>query len=592
MKSSKQNLITLEHVLYILAFGLALSLRLLNLGAAPLSEFESELALRALDLASGRAGLVGTQPAYIVLTGLIFSIFKASEATARFFPAFTGSLLVFIPLLFKSLFGTTSRTRTAGVLFAFAVALDPGLVAASRLVGGPIPALVFSLLAAGFIWQGKGALAGFLAGLAVMSGPTFIEGAVALGLAAAGTALLQYKPGSNHVFQPELPHHLHEPLFWQKSGLFAGTAFLIGGLLWLRFPQGLAELANTIPSYLAGWLQPSGIPALRLPASLLLYQPLAVIFGLAGIFRAWFKPSFQPDPDRFLSLWAGCALILAMIYPSRQVTSTVWALIPLWLLAASELSQHSLPQPNSPQRLPGLSLAGIVAFFIFLLWYNLLRLGNLNAQLYLYAAIIGGLFMMTVIVVILVSLGWGFEAARFGLVWGSSLIMALYMLSAMWGASQTRSNDPIEFWTIAPGTGQEKQLLATLEDLSTWQYGLKNMVNIHTNLTSPGLRWALRNFPNVSYMTTLDYDLAPDVILSSSPQTEAGNLPGYRGQEFIWSRTAVWNGVIPPNLLRWLTFRELPSTSQPIILWARGDLFRGGSIPGIESPTSQVEPVH
>lgn len=592
MISPRRTLITLEHGLYILAFVLALTLRLLNLGAAPLSAFESDLALRGLDLAGRAAGPLGSQPVYIVLTGMFFSIFKATDASARLLPAVTGSFLVFLPLLFKTLLGSTTRTRTAGVIFAFAVALDPGLVAVSRMAGSPILALVFSLLAAGFIWQGNAVLAGLLAGLALMSGPDIIQGAAAFGLAVLVALIFPSKFTSHSTISQQTTAQFHDHAFWRKLILFTCLVIVSGGLIWLRFPQGLASLSNTIPAYLAGWLQTSGIPAFRLPATLLLYQPLALIFALVAIARAWWTEPPQPNHNRFLSLWAGCALVLAMIYPSRQVAGLIWTLIPFWLLAASELSQHLPDLSVSTQKLPGIGLASAITLFIFLIWYNLLRLSSLGAQFYLYAAIIGGLILMAVIVIILVTLGWGMDATRFGMVWGTSLILGAYMLSAMWGASQVRPNDPVELWTIAPGTGQVKELLTTIKDLSSWRYGLKNSIDIHTNLSTPDLQWALRDFPNAVYMTTLNYDLLPDVILTGQSQMETGTLSGYRGQQLVWSRTALWQGIFPPNLLRWLTYRELPTTSQPIILWARGDLFPGGVITGTESSLNPVEPVH
>ena len=64
----KRYLLTIEHSLYLLAFLLALGVRLLRLGVAPLSEFEAGWALQALGLSHGHAILLGTQPLYAVIT--------------------------------------------------------------------------------------------------------------------------------------------------------------------------------------------------------------------------------------------------------------------------------------------------------------------------------------------------------------------------------------------------------------------------------------------------------------------------------------------------------------------------------------------
>lgn len=566
---------TTEMVLYLLAFGIALFLRLWKLGGFPLSEFEAEWAVRAFDLTIGETGSLGPQPAYIILTSLIFSIFKDSEATARLLPALAGSCLVFLPWLLRGILGSSSQIRRASLMFAFAVALDPGLVYVSRIAGSPILPLVFSLFAGAFIWQGNPIAAGILAGLAGLSGPGVIEGLTGLGIALLTTMIFQQMGIEIFGINSEYPLHLTDRNFWRKFGLFAGGTIILGGLLWLNLPQGFASLSNTIPAYLNGWINGSGVPALRLPATLVLYQPLAVIFGLIAILHTWRKPLTESNPNRLLSLWFASALILYMIYPGRQVSSLIWVLVPLWFLAVSELSRHTFTLEDASIQLPGFGLSGAISFFLFLIWYNLLRLEVLGAQNYLYAAIIGGLFLMALIVTILVELGWGSKAVWFGLTWGISLIAGLYMLSAMWGVSQVRPNHPSELWTYSPGTGQVIDLMQTLDIISSREYGIKNNLDIHNTLSSPGLRWMLRKYPNVSYSSTIGYDMQPDVILTNQPQNETGLQAGYRGQELMWSQTALWNGVIPPNLLRWLTYRELPTTPQPITVWVRGDLFPG-----------------
>src|SRR4030042_5456640 len=89
--------LTSEFTYYGLAFLLALFLRLFQLGAAPLSEVEAGWALQALSLAQGQSAAFGPQPAYIILTSQFFSIFGDTNFLARFFPALSGSLLVWLP---------------------------------------------------------------------------------------------------------------------------------------------------------------------------------------------------------------------------------------------------------------------------------------------------------------------------------------------------------------------------------------------------------------------------------------------------------------------------------------------------------------
>ena len=68
-------------------------------------------------------------------------------------------------------------------MLAFWLAVDPGLVIVSRQVNGPMMALSFSLLALGLWHAHRTAWAGIFAGLALLSGPAFWQGALGLGSA-------------------------------------------------------------------------------------------------------------------------------------------------------------------------------------------------------------------------------------------------------------------------------------------------------------------------------------------------------------------------------------------------------------------------
>jgi hypothetical protein len=578
MKPSERTTVTIETALYALAFTLALSLRLLNLGAAPLSDFEAAFASQAYKLAQGQAIDVGPQPAYVVLTSIVFALFKDSNSTARLIPAFAGSLLVFLPVLFRSFASISGWMRYAGLILAFGLALDPALVALSRMAGSPILALTFLVLTLGFIGRGNAAGTGISASLALLSGPSLITGLLGLG----GAAVIWYfMPAgiieTTHIIA--LSGEARSKRFWSRSILFAASAFMVVGLVWLALPQGLAGLAQLIPAYVMGWTQASGVPALRLPATLLFYQPLITVFGLAAIGFAWFGGRKQSHPaeglGRLLSLWALIALLPGLLYPSRQVFDAVWAVIPLWILTAILLSQLVPGRLHPSLRLPALGLAGLTAMFLGLIWYNLLRLGNLQAQPILYAAIIGGLIVMALIVIVLASLAWHPSVAAVGLAWGFTAVAGLTMFAGMWGMSQVRTNQPAELWMVEPGAGQVNELIRTIHQLSQRQTGLYQAIDIVTDIDSPALHWALRRFQNMVFTRSIAYDQQPAIILTEGAHPHPRQSSAYRGQELVWRLKPAWEGAAPPNLLRWLTFRESPTTSQTIILWARSDLFIG-----------------
>jgi hypothetical protein len=61
------------------------------------------------------------------------------------------------------------------------------------------------------------------------------------------------------------------------------------------------------------------------------------------------------------------------------------------------------------------------------------------------------------------------------------------------------------------------------------------------------------------------------------------HLPSaYRGQDFTWRRTVMWDQIQAPDWWSWLVYRQFPRENEIIILWARDDLFpdaRGNAQP-------------
>jgi hypothetical protein len=129
MNQTMKKQLTTEQGMYIIATLLALTLRLLNLGAIPLSEFEADWALQARGLVEGQPVNIGSQPLIVMLMSAVFTLFGTSEFAVRLFPALFGTALVWLPYFFRLRLG-----RKAALVLAFGLALDPGLLSLSRLV--------------------------------------------------------------------------------------------------------------------------------------------------------------------------------------------------------------------------------------------------------------------------------------------------------------------------------------------------------------------------------------------------------------------------------------------------------------------------
>ena len=130
-------ILTLEHFLYLVTMGVALALRLYQLGAYPLAEPEAREALLAWNWVRGLPSLgIPRSPAYFSFTSLSFLLGGASEAVARLVPALVGASLTLLPLLFRDKLG-----RAEALLTSLFLALSAGLVAASRTADGTMLAL-------------------------------------------------------------------------------------------------------------------------------------------------------------------------------------------------------------------------------------------------------------------------------------------------------------------------------------------------------------------------------------------------------------------------------------------------------------------
>ncbi len=574
--------VTLEQSLYVLALGLALLVRLVNLGAAPLSDAEANLALQALDIASAKS-VAGVAPhaAYLSLTAATFALFGSTNFLARVWPALVGASLVLSPYFVRRLLG-----RDAAMLMAFGLALDPGLVATSRLGVGAAMAAGFLALALGLAWSGRMTASGILAALALLSGSAFWQGMLSLLL---GLVIFRWWTRSHVPFTPGDAEAVNSPQAVRRALISGGITLILCATLFLRFPQGLSALPSSALAYLSGWWQASGVPPMRLLAALGVYQPLAVLFGLIGLGRAWLR---RDGVGQGLSLWLLAALLLGLLYPGRQVGDGVWILLPVWALAGRELASLlplSMPSMELPlgsinPRLVATLQAILLSLLAALLWMNLEGISRLTPDLpnyWLRWSSLAGVVALGAVITAFVGLGWTWHVARLGLGWGLCLSLGLYGLSAMWGVSQIRDPGRYELWQLSPSGADVNLLRKTLADLSLWKSGRADSIDVTLAIDAPSLRWALRDYPHLTVVAEglpLAVSTSASIVITPQAEEQPTLSAAYRGQDFVWWRSPAWQGALPPAFPRWLTTRHAPLQEARVILWARSDLFPGGAL--------------
>ena len=140
-----------------------------------------------------------------------------------------------------------------------------------------------------------------------------------------------------------------------------------------------------------------------------------------------------------------------------------------------------------------------------------------------------------------------------------------------------RQNGAQELWSHIPATGQADLLKQTLADLSSWNTGLRDQLEVVVLADSAALQWALRDFPNARYEASLSPTESPPVVITQKGADEPRLAQQYRGQDFVWHLSSGWQGSLPSDFVNWLAFRQAPLAQDQIILWARTDIFPGGA---------------
>jgi hypothetical protein len=535
----------LEHLLYAAIFVLALSLRFIGLGSFPLTENEASVALPAYQLATGGPADLGSEPGYVVLTQALFAILPSSDFLARLWPALFGTALVLLPYLWRDELG-----RKPAVLLSLALALDPGMVAISHLASGRMLAFSASLLAL-TAWRHKQAvIAGILGALALLSAPFLYFGVLAFGLTF-------YLGGSSKAKK--------EKADLRSALLTGGATLLFVGTAFFSAPQGLAGVGNVLAGFMQGWLQPSGVSMFTVLFALVGYALPAVLFGLIGVVRVWTQ---DLRFGKSLSLFALFALLLILIYPGRQVADLLWVLLPLWALAAQEISRYLyIPLEERSAAFGTMALNLLLGIFLYLMLAKLASPNLVPEVFSLTLAYAGAVLLIALIATTLIAFGWSRSAAGNGLVWAVLVLFSLSLLGASARFARLTSTAANELWAAGPAAGQSTLLLTNLNLLSSRvEGGTLNAVPVDLRAESAALQWAVRDWPKDSSETS-----SPDlfITLADAQPEEAAT---YRGQTFALNIQRAW-ADFPPNIFSWLLYRQAPTVKQEAVLWARAEFF-------------------
>lgn len=546
-------------LLLVASFVLALGFRLILLGERPLSDSEAYLALQALSVAHDQPAIYDSQAAYTGLTGLLFFVFTASNFLARFWPAVIGACGVLVPWLFRKTIGLWPA-----IILSAVIAISPEMVALSRIIGSPLPAMILIFLTLGFYLNRNPGLAGMTFALGLMSGPGFWIGILII----VGTFFLAK---ALSLLPLSASDQEEKPSFhWRRAGVSSGITILIAGTAFTLAPANLSGVLAGLTTFVKGFTAGGDIPGVVFLVALIGYSAGALLIGfIAGIRSILVKSNI----DRALFLGAGISLLVVWLYPASKPAHLIWVTVPLWALTVRFLVR-SWQMPVHSRWLVVISALVTVLIFAFMLMAFRSMLNQIapGAPLIDFLlAIVGGIVLL-VAVTLLVNYGWGSEHGLAGLILGLSVVISLSLLAVSVRAAGLTLRVSQDLWYPEEERISTRWLRISLDEISSWHSRtVEPLETAVVAIDSPAMRWFLRNELPVSFVPYLMPSSMPAFLITKKSDTPA--IAGsYRGQDLTWSRQIAWDELSATDYLRWVLTHSLPEENREIILWVRTDL--------------------
>jgi hypothetical protein len=542
------------------AFALALALRMIHLGAFPLRDVEARTALQALAMARGEETLFGPHSALAGLTSLNFLIFTSSNFIARFWTAFFGSLIVVVPFLFRKQLGWWVAAITS-----FVLAVAPDMVGLSRAIGSPIIPLVCLLLGLGFFLHRRPILSGIFLALALMSGPDFWLGGVILLV----SSLVASKLFSLSELFPVSP--LETPKrFFSRFGFSLGMTLLVVGTGFFMAPAGLSGILSGLVHFIKGFAGPYTTPYFLLPLAILTYAGAAIPLSIWGALRGILN---QSKFDLFLVVWWMVGLILIMLYPGNRPENILWVSLPMWILSVRVL-YYAWQRPDENR----LVMVGTAVLVVVLSAFMLLALRSLvnpsigqDLKVNYLIALAGGAVLI-IAIVLLVNFGWSEQVAMAGLLMGVVIVASAWMISNSVNSTSLNGERSAELWFPEEPDLTTTWLTQSIDQVVLWnKTGNSPEMLAVLGMESPGMQWALRDYPAVTYLDFIPTTIQPGMVITTDEEN-LGLVSGYRGQVLVWSSKVLWQEMKAYDYLFWLVVRNAPTLDENLIFWVRTDL--------------------
>ncbi|MDF3042539.1 MAG: conserved rane protein of unknown function [Thermomicrobiales bacterium] len=531
---------------WVATFAVALAMRLLRLDGWALDAREAARAYEAWVLFRGQSPVAGGSipdagALLLLLEGIGFFLFGTSDVIARLVPALAGMAIVALPLALRRWVGGPAALGMAAL-----AAISPTLVYASRVVSPEIVIAALALAAIACIVRlGEGGLLRSTRGpatvLGIVTGAAYAAGASAISVMASvivGIAIAALSVPDGMVWRGlgslrrELPVVLVATV---ATAILCFTRFL-------SYPPGIAGAGDTLGGWWRLLTESSGQPAALFLMVLLVYEPIAVVFAVAGVIRG------QRDRGDALALFAGWSVAAFAIWSfsaGRGAEHAVHVALPLVLLAGIALGNilHAIDWRDVWHGNGGLLALLMLGIVVGLGAVGVL-LTRVDDQGGGPAAALPPVAVLCLVVVPLAYLVWRITGdERVAGNEGQPVLIALLVAAMLLGAFGLRSANLLAFSRANLGTELLAQRTATLGTLSardpTGSHSLS--IALEQDVQWP-YAWYFREFPDLTVV-------APGTAATTGAQVAiAGDETGLAEAGYV-TESWPWLTTVPPHYL-------------------------------------------
>jgi streptogramin lyase len=318
---------------WVTAFIVAAALRLPRLDGWALDAGEAARAYDAWVLYQGQPPVTGEAipdvgALLLLLQGIAFFLFGATDVTARLVPVLAGLALVALPWTLRGWVGGPAALGMAGLM-----AISPTLVYASRVVSAEIVVAALALGAvACLVRLGQSASArGPAIGLGVVTGAAYAAGpsAVTVALTLLVGIIFAVVVAPDGAIRHGL-HALRGPGALLACFLAAVVSAVLCFTRFLSFPAGIAGAGETLAAWWRLLTESSGQPVSLFLGVLLIYELIAVVFAAVTLVR---DRGARGDAVALSAGWFAAGFAVWSFSAGRGPEHAVHVALPLVMLA-------------------------------------------------------------------------------------------------------------------------------------------------------------------------------------------------------------------------------------------------------------------